>query len=97
VAFQVGETTHLAGFSRIPVVPDADAFRAGVTTRLRSLPEWKCEADFLFVQVSFSVEQLLAWREGVQFDGDVYAGVMVLPSVSMARKLMTAIVSGRTI
>ena len=63
------------------------AFRAGVTTRLRPLPAWKREADFLFVQVSCDLDDLLAWREAVDFAGSVYAGVMVLPSVSMARKL----------
>jgi methylenetetrahydrofolate reductase (NADPH) len=67
------------------------AFRAGVTTRLRALPEWKRSADFLFVQVSFDLDALLAWRETVEFAGKVYAGVMVLPSVSMARKLMAII------
>ncbi|MDQ4090109.1 MAG: methylenetetrahydrofolate reductase [Actinomycetota bacterium] len=66
-------------------------FRAGVTTRLRPLPAWKREADFLFVQVSFDLDALLAWRETVDFDGSVYAGVMVLPSVSMAHKLTAAI------
>ena len=69
----------------------AGAFRAGVTTRLRALPAWKQAADLLFVQVSFDVEELLAWRDTIQFDGQVYAGVMVLPSVSMARRLMEAI------
>ncbi len=33
----------------------------------------------------------LAWRETLDFDGEVYAGVMVLPSASMAGKLMAAI------
>jgi methylenetetrahydrofolate reductase (NADPH) len=66
-------------------------FRAGATTRLRPLPDWKGEADFLFVQVSFDLDALLAWRETIDFDGDVYAGVMVLPSASMARKLVAAI------
>ena len=66
----------------------AGGFRAGVTTRLRPLPSWKRAADFLFVQVSFDLEQLLAWRDTVEFDGNVYAGVMVLPSASMARKLV---------
>lgn len=66
---------------------DAGGFRAGVTTRLRPLPAWKREADFLFVQVSFDLDALLAWRETVDFAGDIYAGVMVLPSASMARKL----------
>lgn len=69
----------------------AGGFRAGVTTRLHPLPSWKRSADFLFVQVSFDLERLLAWRDTVEFDGNVYAGVMVLPSASMARKLVGAI------
>ncbi len=64
-----------------------DRLRAGVTTRLRPLPDWKRTADFLFVQVSFDLGSLLAWRDTVRFEGSVYAGVMVLPSASMARKL----------
>ncbi len=67
------------------------AFRAGATTRLAPLPAWKREADFLCVQVSFDLDELLAWRERLRFEGDVYAGVMVLPSASMARKLVAAI------
>ncbi len=47
--------------------------------------------EFLFVQVSFDLEALLAWRDTVRFDGEVYAGVMVLPSASMARKLVADI------
>lgn len=70
---------------------DTGRFRAGVTTRLRPLPEWKRAADFLFVQVSFDLDALLAWRDTVDFAGAVYAGVMVLPSASMARKLVAAI------
>lgn len=60
---------------------------AGVTTRLTPLPAWKQEADALFVQVSFSLDDLLAWREATTFSGPVYAGVMVLASAAMARKL----------
>jgi methylenetetrahydrofolate reductase (NADPH) len=69
----------------------AGGFRAGVTTRLQPLPSWKHEADFLFVQVSFDVERLLAWRDSIHFDGRVYAGVMVLSSAPMARKLVAEI------
>lgn len=69
----------------------AGGFQAGVTTRLQPLPSWKRAADFLFVQVSFDFEELLAWRDTVEFDGKVYAGVMVLPSASMARKLVADI------
>jgi methylenetetrahydrofolate reductase (NADPH) len=70
---------------------DSGGFRAGVTTRLRPLPAWKRDADFLFVQVSFDLDDLLAWRDTVDFEGSVYAGVMVIPSASMARKLMATI------
>jgi methylenetetrahydrofolate reductase (NADPH) len=65
--------------------------RVGVTTGLRALPRWKTEADFLFVQVSYSLEELLAWRATIEFDGPVYAGVMAVPSAAMAAKLSAAI------
>jgi 5,10-methylenetetrahydrofolate reductase len=67
--------------------PHAKPFRVGVTTGLRALPAWKREADFLFVQVSFSIDQLLEWRASVDFAGPVYAGVMVVASAAMGRKL----------
>jgi 5,10-methylenetetrahydrofolate reductase len=59
----------------------------GVSARLAPLPAWKRDADQLFAQVSFSVDALLRWRETVDFSGKVYAGVMVLASAGMARKL----------
>jgi len=63
------------------------ALRLGVTSAISRLPSWKREADFLFVQVSFSVGQLLRWRESVDFNGPVYAGVLVVASAQMAAKL----------
>lgn len=66
-------------------------FRAGVTTRLGLLPSWKANADFLFVQVSFSIEELLRWRDSVAFAGPVYAGVLVPASAAMASKLSSDI------
>jgi len=67
--------------------PAHTSFRVGVTTGLRALPEWKQQADFLFVQVGFSLDALLEWRHSIQFAGPVYAGVMVVASASMGRKL----------
>jgi 5,10-methylenetetrahydrofolate reductase len=60
-------------------------FNAGVTTRLTRIPPWKREADFVFVQISFSAERLLAWRETVELECPVYPGVLVLASSSMAK------------
>jgi methylenetetrahydrofolate reductase (NADPH) len=51
------------------------------------LPRWKQEADFLFVQASFDVEALLAWRDNLSFDGKVFAGVLVVASAGMAKTL----------
>src|SRR3954451_19956391 len=64
-----------------------ESLRLGVSTRLTALPAWKRAADALFVQVSFSVDDVLAWREATDFAGPVYAGVMVVPSAATARKL----------
>jgi 5,10-methylenetetrahydrofolate reductase len=66
-------------------------FRCGVSSNLGTLPSWKHEADFLFVQVSFSFEDLLRWRESVNFRGPIFAGVMAPPSAAMARKLSAKI------
>jgi methylenetetrahydrofolate reductase (NADPH) len=72
--------------------PDpAPPLRLGVTTGLRALPVWKHEADFLLTQVTFSFDDLLEWRRSATFDGPVYAGVMVIASAPMARKLTTDI------
>jgi methylenetetrahydrofolate reductase (NADPH) len=73
------------------VAAGARPFRVGVTSGLRPLPPWKCDADFLFVQISFSIDELMAWRETVEFDGPIYAGVIALASPAMAAKLPTNI------
>src|SRR4029450_6708109 len=51
----------------------------GVSARLCPLPRWKPPAGALFVQVSFSVPDLVRWREQIDFDGPVYVGVMAPP------------------
>jgi 5,10-methylenetetrahydrofolate reductase len=65
--------------------------RLGVTSRLAALPGWKRDADFLFVQVGFSLPALLEWRATIDFDGPVFAGVMAPASAAMARKLSSDI------
>jgi 5,10-methylenetetrahydrofolate reductase len=77
-------------FSESHDVP-SEPFRLGVTSGLRALAPWKREADFLFAQVGFSVGDLLEWRARLDFDGAVYAGVMVVASAPMARKLSSEV------
>ena len=61
--------------------------RFGAATGLRPVPAWKQAADFLCVQIGFSLEDMLAWRAQVEVDVPVYAGVIVVASAAMARKL----------
>ena len=62
-------------------------FRLGVTSRLDALPPFKLEADFVFAQVSYSRDDLLRWRDTLRFEGAVYAGVMIVASAAMAKRL----------
>ncbi len=73
--------------TRATTYPDCKPFQVGATTRLRPVPRWKAEADFLFVQISYDVDELLRWRDSVDLTVPVYAGVMVLASPTMARNL----------
>jgi len=66
---------------------EAPAMRFGAATGLRPLAAWKKAADFLFVQIGFSLDDLLAWRAQVEVDVPVYAGVIVVASPTMARNL----------
>ena len=66
-------------------------FRVGAVAGLSPLPAWKRTADFLFLQVSYSVEAVLKWRDATDVDVPVYAGVMVLASEAMARRLASEI------
>jgi methylenetetrahydrofolate reductase (NADPH) len=76
---------------RSPALSGATRLRLGAVAGLGALPNWKREADFLFLQVGFSVEPLLRWVEQVQPEVPVYAGVIVLASSSMARNLARTI------
>jgi 5,10-methylenetetrahydrofolate reductase len=67
--------------------PGCNPFQVGAATRLRAVPRWKAEADFLYVQVSYDLDELLRWRDSVTLDIPVYAGVMVLASAKMAHNL----------
>jgi len=74
-----------------PAFAGMPAWRIGVAAALRPLPRWKQSADFVFTQVSYSVEALLRWRDANPVDVPVYAGVMVLAGPAMARRLAASI------
>jgi methylenetetrahydrofolate reductase (NADPH) len=63
------------------------ALRCGVTTRSQPLPVWKRRASRVFVHISWSIDDLLAWRSRTSRVGSVFAGVMVLPSAGFACRI----------
>jgi methylenetetrahydrofolate reductase (NADPH) len=73
------------------VFAGSPAWRVGVAAALRPLPGWKRAADFVFTQMSYSVEEQLRWRDANPVNVPVYAGVMVLASAGMARRLAASI------
>ena len=77
-------------FGRSDAFAGSPPLRVGVTTQLAPLPAWKQDADFLFVQASFDLERLLQWRASLEFDGPVFAGVLVVASATMAKTLAEA-------
>jgi methylenetetrahydrofolate reductase (NADPH) len=74
-----------------PVFTGVPPWRIGAAAALRPLARWKQSADFLFTQISYSAEAQLRWRDANPVDIPVYAGVMVLASSQMARRLAAAI------
>ena len=74
-----------------PVFTGVAPWRIGAAASLRPLPRWKHSADFLLTQVSYSAEAQLRWRDANPADIPVYAGVMVLASARMARRLAASI------
>ena len=74
-------------FGSTDVFAGCRPFRVGATTRLTPVAPFKATADFLIAQVSHELDALARWRDSVTFDGPVYAGVMVVASAAMARKL----------
>lgn len=70
---------------------DAGPFRVGAVADFGPLPAWKRTADFVFLQVSYSADDAVRWREIVRTDAPVYPGVMVLASSAMAGRLASTI------
>jgi 5,10-methylenetetrahydrofolate reductase len=72
------------------------SFRVGATARVgAALPDWKRQADFLLVQMSFDVPALLSWRATLDYGGPVFAGVLVLASSKMARTVASTVTEVR--
>lgn len=66
-------------------------FKIGTVAKVGRPITWRAAADFLFVQITYAPHRLVEWRNQLDFDGNVYAGVMVLASARMARRINATI------
>jgi 5,10-methylenetetrahydrofolate reductase len=82
-----GMINEVRSFGEGPLFHGYPNFRIGTVARPGRELAWRRSADFIFVQVSFSIDRLLRWREALDYDGKVYAGVLVLASGRMARSI----------
>jgi methylenetetrahydrofolate reductase (NADPH) len=66
-------------------------FRIGTVAKTGRPLAWRTRADYIFVQITYSLDRLIRWRESLNFEGKVYAGVLVLASKRMAQRVNASI------
>jgi methylenetetrahydrofolate reductase (NADPH) len=86
-----GMIDEVRGFGEGPLFDGYPHFRIGTVSRVNKELLWRRRADFIFVQISFDLERLFRWRESLDFDGKMYAGVLVLASSRMAHRINASI------
>jgi len=86
-----GMINEVRSFGEGPLFQGYSDFRIGTVARVGRPLAWRTQADFVFVQVTYSFERLLQWRESLDYAGRMYAGVLVLASARMARRINASI------
>jgi methylenetetrahydrofolate reductase (NADPH) len=66
-------------------------FHIGTVVKPGRQLAWRERADFVFVQISYSIDRLVRWRESLDYNGRMYAGVLVLASKRMAQRVNASI------
>lgn len=86
-----GMIDEVRSFGTGPLFQGYPEFRIGTVARSGRPLGWRSRADFVFVQISFDPDRLVAWRKELDFDGRMYAGVIVLASSRMAQRINATI------
>src|SRR5688572_28828493 len=86
-----GMIDEVRSFGTGPLFAGYPDFRIGTVAKMNRPLNWRARADFVFVQITYSIDRLLRWRESLSFDGEIYAGVLVLASSRMARSVNATI------
>ena len=86
-----GMIDEVRSYGNGPLFAGYPDFRIGTVAKMNRPLNWRARADFIFVQITYSMDRLLRWRESLRFDGEIYAGVLVLASSRMARSVNATI------
>ena len=86
-----GMINEVRGFGNGPLFQGYPDFRIGTVARAGRALTWRARADFILVQITYDLDRLIRWRESLDFGGRVYAGVLVLASSRMARRVNATI------
>ena len=86
-----GMIQEVRSYGTGPLFQGYSDFKIGTVTRPGRELTWRARADFIFVQISYATDRLVRWRESLDFDGRIYAGVLVLASSRMARRVNASI------
>jgi methylenetetrahydrofolate reductase (NADPH) len=86
-----GMLDEVGSFADGPLFQGYPEFRTGTVIRPGRSLDWRRRAHFIFVQVTYSLDRLIAWRETLDYGGRVYAAVLVLASSRMAQRINAAL------
>ena len=86
-----GMINEVRSFGEGPLFQGYSDFKIGTVSKVGRPLAWRTQADFVFVQVTYSFDRLLQWRESLDYAGRMYAGVLVLASARMARRINASI------
>jgi methylenetetrahydrofolate reductase (NADPH) len=86
-----GMLEEVRSFADGPLFQGFPGFRTGTVVKSGRSLDWRRGADFVFVQVTYALDPLMAWRESLDYDGKIYAAVLVLSSSRMAQRINAAL------
>lgn len=82
-----GMMDEVRSYGTGPLFQGYRRFRVGTVARSGHPLVWRARSDFIFVQITYSLDRLIEWRNSVDYEGRVYAGVLVLSSKRMAQRV----------
>ena len=86
-----GMIDEVRSYADGPLFQGYPDFRIGTVAKVGRSLAWRNRADYIFVQITYSLDRLLHWREQLTYEGQVYAGVLVLASKRMAQRINASI------